>query len=390
MASQESPDQQTPSLWMRWRLAVLVAVGILIVVFILYSAFGAILPIIISVIVAEVLFPIVAFIEKRLPGHERYPKAARITSIAVVYIAFIAIIVGLILLTIPPIIQEAREFVETVPQIYEDVKATLEDLSERYDQQVPDEIKAQVEEWAQSLGGALGSAALSVGTKTLSSLAGTVSLLFGLAIVPFLLFYLLKDKEELLDGMYSILPENVSRHTHNVLSLIHGVIGSYVRAQAISAAIIGGFVFLGLWALDIKFALTLGLLAGLLGLIPIIGAFIGAVPGVLVALATDPSKLIWVVLLYIVVQFIESNIISPRIQGSAVRLHPIFIMSTLVVASSIGGLWGVLVGVPLVAASRDVFVYFYKEWSAAAESSDQPNPEEESAEEQTEVQNEMD
>ena len=383
MSSQSTEHSAEPSLWMRWRLPLLVAVGILIVAFILYSALGALLPIIISVIVAEVLFPIVAFIEKYLPGRERYPRAARIFSIAVIYIAFLALVVALILLTVPPIFQEARDFVETVPQIYEDVKATIEDLSEQYDQQVPDEIKAQVEEWAQSLGGALGSAALSIGTRTLSSLAGTVSLLFGLAIVPFLLFYLLKDKEELLDGMYSVLPENVSRHTHNVLSLIHGVIGSYVRAQIISASIVGGFVFLGLWALDIKFALTLGLLAGLLGLIPIIGAFIGAAPALLVALATDPSKLIWVALVFIVVQFIESNIISPRIQGSAVRLHPIFIMGTLIVASSIAGLWGVLIGVPVVAASRDVFVYFYKEWSGNGESSEQPDTEELDADEET-------
>ena len=377
-----SPPTEQPSLWMKWRLPGLVTVGVLIVAFILYSALGALLPIIISVIVAEVLFPIVSFIERHLPGRERYPRAARIFSIAVIYVAFLAIVVALIILTIPPIVQEARDFVETVPQIYEDVKATIEELSEEYNQQVPDEIKAQVEEWAQSLGGALGSAALSIGTRTLSTLAGTVSLLFGLAIVPFLLFYLLKDKEELLDGMYSILPQNVSRHTHNVLSLIHGVIGSYVRAQVISAAIVGGFVFLGLWALDIKFALTLGLLAGLLGLIPIIGAFIGAAPALLVALATDPSKLIWVVLLFIVVQFIESNIISPRIQGSAVRLHPIFIMGTLVVASSIGGLWGVLIGVPVVAASRDVFVYFYKEWSGGAESVEQSETEEENTDEE--------
>ncbi len=377
-----SPPTEQPSLWMKWRLPGLVTVGVLIVAFILYSALGALLPIIISVIVAEVLFPIVSFIERQLPGRERYPRAARIFSIAVIYVAFLAIVVALIILTIPPIVQEARDFVETVPQIYEDVKATIEELSEEYNQQVPDEIKAQVEEWAQSLGGALGSAALSIGTRTLSTLAGTVSLLFGLAIVPFLLFYLLKDKEELLDGMYSILPQNVSRHTHNVLSLIHGVIGSYVRAQVISAAIVGGFVFLGLWALDIKFALTLGLLAGLLGLIPIIGAFIGAAPALLVALATDPSKVIWVVLLFIVVQFIESNIISPRIQGSAVRLHPIFIMGTLVVASSIGGLWGVLIGVPVVAASRDVFVYFYKEWSGGAESVEQSETAEENTDEE--------
>ena len=378
-----SPPTEQPSLWMKWRLPGLVAVGVLVVAFILYSALGALLPIIISVIVAEVLFPIVSFIERHLPGRERYPRAARIFSIAVIYLAFLAIIVALIILTIPPMVQEARDFVETVPQIYEDVKAMIEELSEEYNQQVPDEIKAQVEEWVQSLGGALGSAALSIGTRTLSAMAGTVSLLFGLAIVPFLLFYILKDKEELLDGMYSILPQNVARHTHNVLSLIHGVIGSYVRAQLISATIVGGFVFLGLWALDIKFALTLGLLAGLLGLIPIIGAFIGAAPALLVALATDPSKLIWVALVFIVVQFIESNIISPRIQGSAVRLHPIFIMGTLVVASSIAGLWGVLIGVPVVAASRDVFVYFYKEWSGGAESVEQSETEEENTDEET-------
>ena len=357
-----SRPAEQPSLWMKWRLPGLVAVGILIVAFILYSALGALLPVIISIIVAEVLFPVVAFIERRLPGYARYPRAARISSIAAVYIAFIVIIIALILLTVPPIVEEAQEFIETVPEIYEDVKETFDELAARYEQEVPEDIRAQVEEWAQSLGSALGSAALSVGTRTLSGLAGTVSLLFGLAIVPFLLFYLLKDKEELLDGMYSALPRNVATRTHDVLSLIHGVIGSYIRAQLISASIVGGFVFLGLWALDISFSLTLGLIAGALGLIPIIGAFIGAVPGVLVTLATDPSKVIWVVLLYIVVQFIESNIISPRIQGSAVRLHPIFIMGTLVVASSIGGLWGVLIGVPIVAASRDVFVYFYKEW----------------------------
>ena len=141
------------------------------------------------------------------------------------------------------------------------------------------------------------------------------------------------------------------------------VIGSYVRAQLISATIVGVFVFIGLFLLDVSFALTLGLLAGVLGLIPIIGAFIGAVPGLLVVLATDPGKLVWVALLYIVVQFVESNIISPRIQGRALRLHPIIIMITLIIASDIAGLWGVLVGVPLVAAARDVFAYFYFEWS---------------------------
>ena len=348
---------------MRWRLAGLVTLGIVVVLLILYMARGALLPIIMSVIVAELLFPVVAFTERLLPGNRRYPRVARIVAIATIYFAFLALTAALLFLTIQPIVSESQDFIETAPQIYEEAKSTIERSLEEFERRVPEDVKAQLEEWLGSASGAMGAAALSILRKTISGVTGTVSLVVGLAVVPFLLFYMLKDKEELLGRMYEVLPAGAARHTRNVLDLIHGVIGSYVRAQLISASIIGGFVFLGLLVLDIKFALILGLLAGALGLIPIIGAYIGAVPGLLVALATDPGKLVWVALLYLVVQLIESNIVSPRIQGTALRLHPLFIMGTLAIASEIAGLWGVIVGVPLVAVTRDIFVYFYKEWN---------------------------
>ena len=363
MSIHTNPDETEKSLWMKWRLAGLVTFGILVVLFILYLARGALLPIIVSVIVAELLFPVVSSTERLLPGHKRYPRFARLFSIATIYLAFLVLMAALLFLTIQPIVKEVQDFIETAPQIAEEARETVESSLEEFERRVPDDVKVQLEEWLGSASGAIGSAALSLLTRTISGVTGTVSLVIGLAIVPFLLFYMLKDKEELFSRMYSVLPESVARHTHNVLALIHGVVGSYVRAQMISAAIVGGLVFLGLVLLDISFALTLGLLAGALGLIPIIGAYIGAVPGLLVALATDPGKLVWVALLYIVVQFIESNIVSPRIQGSALRLHPLFIMGTLVIASDIAGLLGVLVGVPLVAVARDIFAYFYKEWS---------------------------
>ena len=360
------------SLWMKWRLPGLIAVGILVVGSILFVARGSLLPIIISVIVAELLFPIVSGLERVLPGRERHPRIARLVTIAIVYIAFFALVSVLIYLTVQPIIKEVQEFIQVAPQIYEEAKVTVGGLLQEFDRQVPAAVKAQLDELLRSASGLISKAALSLLTKTIGGVTGTISVVIGLVIVPFLLFYMLKDKEELVGGMYSILPENVSRHTSNVLGLIDGVIGSYVRAQLISATIVGVLVFIGLLLLDVSFALTLGLLAGVLGLIPIIGAFIGAVPGLLVALATDPGKLVWVALLYIVVQFVESNIISPRIQGRALRLHPIFIMITLIIASDIAGLWGVLVGVPLVAAARDVFAYFYSEWSGRGGQEDEP------------------
>ena len=368
MSSQTPEYEAERSLWMKWRLPGLVTVGILVVLFILYVARGALLPIIMSIIVADLLFPIVSYVERTLPGYKRYPRAARLFAIAIIYIVFFALAAALIYLTVQPIVKETQEFIEVAPEIYEQAKATIEERLEEFDRQVPEEVKLQLEEWLQSASGLIGRAALNVLTKTISGVTGTISIVIGLVIVPFLLFYMLKDKEELVGGLYTVLPEGVARHTHNVFGLFHDVVGSYVRAQIISASIVGSFVFLGLFFLDISFSLTLGLLAGVLGLIPIIGAFIGAVPGLLVTLATDPSKLVWVALVYIFVQFVESNIISPRIQGRALRLHPIFIMSTLIIASDIAGLWGVLIGVPLVAVSRDVFVYFYTEWSARGES----------------------
>ena len=148
--------------------------------------------------------------------------------------------------------------------------------------------------------------------------------------------------------------------------MVNQVVGSYVRAQLLSATIVGLLVFVGLSIFGIEFAATLGLVAGLFGLIPIIGPLLGAVPGLLVTLASSPQQIIWVALVYVAVQLIENNLIAPRIQGSAVRLNPAIIMATLVLASEIAGLWGVIVAVPLVAAARDVFLYFYNEWGADA------------------------
>ena len=246
------------SLWMKWRLPGLVALGILVVCSILFIARGSLLPIIISVIVAELLFPIVSTVERVLPGRERYPQIARVVTIALVYIAFFALVAALIYLTVQPIIKEVQEFIQVAPQIYEQAKVTIEGWIQQFDQRVPEGVKAQLDDLLQSASGVIGKAALALLTKTITGVTGTISVVIGLVIVPFLLFYMLKDKEELVTGMHSVLPENVSRHTHNVLALIDGVVGSYVRAQLISATIVGVLVFIGLFLLDVNFALTLG------------------------------------------------------------------------------------------------------------------------------------
>ncbi len=370
MAERETSDSTQLSIgqqaWNRWRRVGLVAVAMLVVAGILYVARGALFPFIISIVLAQLLYPAVAFVEKRLPGHHRAPDAARIVSILLIYFAFAGIVAGILYLTIPPLFAEAQELARSFPELYERSRSTVESWSHDITERIPVEVRAQLEEAVAGGGNVLADAAQGIIERTVSGVSNAVTVVIGLAVVPFFLFYVLKDREKVVGGLYPMLSPSGRKHTRNVILMVNQVVGSYVRAQLLSATIVGLLVFVGLTILGIEFAATLGLVAGLFGLIPIIGPLLGAVPGLLVALASSPQQIIWVALVYVAVQLIENNLIAPRIQGSAVRLNPAIIMATLVLASEIAGLWGVIVAVPLVAAARDVFVYFYNEWGADA------------------------
>ena len=360
-------DGGASALWARWRLPLLIAAAILGIVYALYLARSALFPFIASLIVADLLYPFVASIEKRVPFKARYPNATRVGTVLVIYVLFVAGTAAVIAVTIPPLVTQGREFASQIPQIYESARDTLEvmaqDLEKRFG--VTDEVREQVDGWISSAGGALANAARGTLARILRGASNVLTLLIGLLVVPFVLFYMLRDSEILRDSFLRMIPPEGRAHTRNVLGIVHRVVRAYVRAQLLSAFIVGMLVFVGLTALGIPFAATLGLLAGLFGLIPIIGPIIGAVPGVLVSLAVNPDRIIWVIVVYTAVQLVENNFLSPRIHGSAVRLHPVLIMAILVIASQLMGLWGVIIGVPLTAVLRDVFVYFHSEWSAA-------------------------
>ena len=371
MSEGELTSRQTPGVpeqdpgekaWIRWRRVGLVVVAVVVLAMILYLARGALFPFIMSIVLAELLYPIVVFMEKRLPGHDRRPRATRIVSILSVYVASVAVAAGILYLTIPPLFAESQELVEAFPEFYERSRSTVEGWSHEFTERIPVELRTQLEEAIAGGGNVLAEAAQGVVQRTVSGVANAVTLVIGLAVVPFFLFYVLKDREEVVGGVYPLLSRRAQTHLHNVIVMVNHVIGSYVRAQLLSATVVGVLVFIGLSILGVKFAAILGLLAGLFGLIPIIGPLLGAVPGLLVTLASSPSQVIWVALVYVIVQLLENNLIAPRIQSSAVRLNPAIIVAVLVLSSEVAGLWGVIVGVPLAAAARDVFVYFYKEW----------------------------
>ena len=146
---------------------------------------------------------------------------------------------------------------------------------------------------------------------------------------------------------------------HSIACLIDQVLSAYVRGQAILCLVVGLLALIVLLIFGVDFALVLATVAGLTEVIPIFGPYIGAIPAILLALTEKPINALWVALGYAAIQQIENAFLVPRISGNAVRFHPAVVMVIIVIGSQVAGVWGMLLGVPLAAAFRDVFKYLY-------------------------------
>ena len=342
---------------------VLVVASIVLIFLLLYIARGALFPFVLGGIFAYVLFPAVKGLERVMPWRNRYPDAARVAAIAVIYTVALAILIGLLALIIPPAVRQSTSLIQDLPTIYTEAREAIEELVERFADDIPQDVRDKAEEILADLGDILLSVLQSTLTKTLQAVANTFSFIIGLAIVPVLLFYLLKDGERLVSSSLSIFPKRARVHAGEVVRIVNESLGAYIRAQLLLMLFVGLIVFVGLLLLDIEFAVLLAIVAGVTEAIPVVGPIIGAVPGIIVTLATDPEKIVWVLALYLASQLLENSLLVPRIQGNAVHMHPIVIMGLLIVASETFGVIGVVAAVPVASVAREVFRYFYRVWS---------------------------
>ena len=352
---------------------ILVVASLAAVVGLMVLARGALFPFVLSGVLAYLLFPVVKVLESWMPWRRRWPGASRVAAVLLIYVAAAAVLVGALALIVPPAFRQATDFVDEVPDLFEQARTTVEGWSKEYTDRVPEDVREQIENALRGRSSVLISAAQNVIGKTLGTVTSSVTTVIGLAVVPIMLFYLLKDREASVAGFYTLMPTPAQRHTRNVLAIANQVLGSYIRGQLILAVVVGLLAFVGLFVLGIKFSVLLGVIAGVTELVPVIGPLLGAIPGILVTLATSPGNLVLVVLLYVGIQLVENAVLMPRIQGRAVDMHPAIIMLMLVVGSEAAGLWGVILSVPVAAVARDIFKYSYQEWTAlAAVTEEQP------------------
>ena len=355
----------------RNRLLVLATAGVVVVTLVAVYFLGTVLLTLgISAVIAYVMLPVARLLERGMPWRHRRPDLSRGIAIGIIFLVALAVLGGILAAVIPPTIQQSREFIADFPAFFREARETVEGWIARYEHLIPPEARDIAEEALAGAGNILGQAAKNLISRTWGVVSGSFALFLGIATAPVLIFYMMKDSGQVKSSLCAPFPAGVRRHLQEILDIADRTVGAYIRGQLTLGLIVGVFVTVGLLLIGVPFAFILGIVAGLTELIPIIGPWIGGAAGVLVTLATAPDKVLWVVLLYLVVQLLENTLLVPRVQGNTLKLHPIAVIMVITIGSQYFGLWGVILGPPLVAMGRGIIVYLVDEWQSPSTPAD--------------------
>jgi predicted PurR-regulated permease PerM len=327
------------------------------------------LPLAIAGILAYLLDPVVDLLERW--GMKR--------SIAILLVFFIGvgIVVAVAALVIPRLLVETRDFIEQIPayarrlsfEIQEWLKSSAwtHKWTAKLKEAWAADLQKNLQDWAQKAVPTISAWLSSWFVTQAGRVASWFGLLVGCAMVPVYLFYLLLEKQGIKQSWTDYLPIGESRwkeETVFILTQINDYLILFFRGQILVALCDGVLLTMGFAFIGLNYALLLGMVAGLLSIVPFLGVTISIIPALLLALVQfgDWLHAAFVLGVFAAVQFLEGFFISPRIMGDRVGLHPLTIILAVMVGTTLmGGIIGGILAIPLTAALRVLmFRYVWK------------------------------
>lgn len=315
---------------------------VLIAAFIVYLVRDVLAMLFVAIIFSAAVDPTVDWLQKR--------KIPRAVSMLLVYAVLLLIATLVILAMIPPLTEQIGQLVNNLPRYADKISTGINTLRDQANgNSVADNSLTKA---LESLSDNLAEATKSVFVTITGIFGGFFSLLTVLIIT----FYLVVQENALKDFVRFIMPPKHRRYAMELINRMQLRIGLWLRGQLLLCLIVGALVYIFLTIAGVKYALLLGLIAGITEIIPYIGPFLGAIPGVLVATTDSLAKVIIVVIIYIVIQQIENAVIVPNLMKKVIGLNPIAVILAVMIGIKVGGVVGGLIGVPVAAA---ISVYFH-------------------------------
>lgn len=307
-----------------------------------------ILPFVLGGAIAYFLDPVADRLERM--GCSRALATTIITLMAVV------IFIIMVLLVVPTLINQSISLFNIAPQLFSDLRAFL---SERFPQALDEgstlhQSLLSIGETIQSKGGELLS-------TVLSSASSIINILVLFLIVPVVAFYMLLDWDKMTSRIDTLLPRDHAPTVRMLAKQIDETLAAFIRGMGTVCLILGTYYAIALMLVGLQFGLVVGFIAGLITFIPYVGALVGGSLAIGLGLFQfwgDWVSLGLVAGVFIIGQVMEGNVLTPKLVGSSVGLHPVWLLLSLSVFGSVFGFVGMLVAVPVAAALGVVMRFF--------------------------------
>lgn len=330
--------------------ATLVLVFVALSFWLLYRFNQVVFILFIAIMMGTVIRPAVAWFHRRgLP---------RIAGVILVYLLMLALLIGFVLLLFPLIVDQGTTIATAVPGYYQSLREWMVNdhnqlivrLSEFLPATLPglEPIQQTGQQMLTSAGQALG------------YVATVAKIIFMATVILLLAFHWTLDGPRTIQSLLMLVPKSQRESISELISAMETKVGFYIAGQGVLCLVIGILALVAYLLIGLPNALVLAFVAGVMEAIPMIGPLLGAIPAALVALSIAPSKLIWVIVATLVIQQIENSVLAPRVMRKAVGVNPFVSLLAIFAFSSLFGLAGALMAIPMAAILQlllDRFVF---------------------------------
>ena len=311
------------------------------------------LPFMLTGVVYYLLNPIVDYLERL--------KIKRVYSIVGLYLVILTVLTLIVMKVVPLLSQQISSLIVQFPTYSQDAQLKFEELiGNEYFNQLQNMLGIDtakvVDDFSERA-----SAILSNAWSGIGSLVGKITeTVLAIITVPFILFYLLKDRKKLAPFVLGFVPSRLRNRSFGVMLEMNHQVSSYIRGQIIVSACIGVLLYIGYLIIGLDYSLVLAVIAACTSIVPYLGPAIAITPALIVAMMTSPIMLLKMIVIWTIVQLVEGKFISPQIMGKSMHVHPITIIFVIITAGNLFGMLGIILAVPGYAILKVICMHLFR------------------------------
>lgn len=332
-------------------LALVVTTSLLLVL--LWQLRSLLVALMIAVVIAATLAPIIERAQKlRIP---------RWLAVIVVYLGLIAILTGAGVLIGPTVVEQIQRLIRRLPSYLEILRSLAENLAIRLGMTEPESLTPIRQLFdTQALTGWVIRSSQQLVVRSYGVTRGILGGFFTLILALLFSGYMLSGAENLIKGLVSLFPKPWDERLEAQVLPVSQRMGGYIQGRVVVSGILGIVISAGLGVLGLsEFALGLGVIAGFTNLIPFLGPILGAVPALIVAIGQGGLTFFWVLLLFVIIQNVETYVLDPLLVGSSVNVHPLYQLLAVLGGTQVLGIIGALIVPPWVAGAAVLLENLY-------------------------------